>query len=139
MTGSSLSGEERLKQRRSRFYRYSALGIAVAVLFGMVSGYTRRWYESGLLPGAAIVAMWALGLGAFGFYVAGYLRRLDEVDMADNLWAAYWGFHFYMVAYPTWYFFATVGMMPDPNQQIIWFTTMLVMLVGYVTRKLGLR
>ena len=133
------SGVERLRTRRFKLVRYSLLGIAAGVLFGMSSGMLGGLYEQGALSGWVIVALWAIGLAAFLLYALDYLRRIDELDRLDNLWAVHWGFMFYLLAYPTWDYFARLGMVPEPNSMALWIATVGVVTVVYIARKLGLR
>ena len=91
------------------------------------------------MPAWVLVAMWAVGLVAFLLFSIDYTRRIDELDLLDNLWAAHWAFMFYLIGYPTWDYFSRIGMAPPPDHLILWLSTAGVLLVVYVARKLGLR
>ena len=133
------SGENRFRKRRSAFWRYSILVFIGAMVAGMVSGAAAQWTLEGLLPRWALVAIWALVVVAFVWFARDYVRRIDELDLMDNFWAAVVGIHFYIVAMPSWQLFHNAGMTDAPNQYIIYLATIAVMVVTYFARKLGWR
>ncbi len=133
------TGEARLKARSRRFWSFCALGFGVAVVIGVVTGTAGALYQAGSLPGWLIYAFWGLTLAAFGWFTWEYFRRVDELDLMDNLWAGIIGFYFYFVAAPSWWLFHDIGLVRAPDQIAIYVATVFVMFATYGLRKLGLR
>ena len=134
-----LSGEARLKQRRNRLFRFSAIGFVIAMGAGFASGHFGSLYSDGELPGWAIIALWLLAVTAFTWFAITYFRKIDELDLMDNLWATMVAFYFYVIAYVSWQMANEIGMLVPPNSMLIFASTMIVLFVAYFARKLGLR
>ncbi len=135
----ALSGEARLKARTRKFWSFCALGFGVALAVGFVTGSAGSLYEAGTLPGWLIYTLWGVALAGFGWFTWEYFRRVDELDLMDNLWAGIIGFYFYMVAFPSWLMFHDIGLVREPDQVVIYLATVFVMFAAYGLRKLGLR
>ncbi len=133
------SGEARLKSRRYRFLRYCAIGYVLAVALGFITGFAQDLFAQGTLPAWMLFALWGLALAGFSWFTVGYFRRVDEVDMQDNLWACLVAFYFYAVAFPSWYLFEQLGLAPPANQIAIYMASGAVLVVTYLARKAGLR
>lgn len=138
-TKTELSGEARLQARRARFWRFCFIGFAVALVFGGLTGYLQDHVRDGTVPLWVMVALWVVLVAGFAWYTVGYFRRVDELDLQDNLWAAMIGFYFFAAALPSWLLFHDLDVFPEPNSIIIYAATMAVMFAAYGLRKLGLR
>ncbi|WP_120078603.1 hypothetical protein [Aurantiacibacter odishensis] len=138
-TSETLSGEARLKIRRNRFWTFCALGFAVAIVAGFVTGYAADLLVDGVLPGWSFFLMWGVALVSFTWFTWSYFRRVDELDLLDNLWASLIAFYFYFVAMPSWWLFHDLGLAPEVDHIAIYFATAVVMFAAYGLRKLGLR
>jgi hypothetical protein len=135
----TLSGETRLKARTRKFWAFCALGFALSLVIGFFTGTAGALYEEGTLPGWSIFALWAVAMAGFGWFTLEYFRRVDELDLMDNLWAAIIAFYFYVVVAPSWWMFHDLGLLGEPDQILIYFATVIVMFIAYGLRKLGLR
>ncbi|QZH74852.1 MAG: hypothetical protein JY451_14570 [Erythrobacter sp.] len=135
----ALSGEARLKARTRKFWTFLALGFALSLAIGFFTGTAGALYEGGTLPGWTIYALWGVALAGFSWFTWEYFRRVDELDLMDNLWAAIIAFYFYVLAMPSWWLFNDLGLAPEPDHIVIYFSTVLVMFIAYGLRKLGLR
>ncbi|WP_338244981.1 hypothetical protein [Aurantiacibacter hainanensis] len=138
-TNEALSGEQRLESRTRRLWTFCALGMAATIAIGLGSGYAAALYEEGALPGWLIVVLWGLALVSFTWFTWGYFRRVDELDVMDNLWAGMIGLYFYCVGLPTWLAFAHIGIAPPMDDVLLYVAVAVVTGIAYGLRKLGLR
>lgn len=129
-------GEQRHRQRRRAFWAYSVAGLAVALPVGMCIGYLLRQGVDGVYsPAAALIAM-AIATAAFVWFSIGYYRRLDELDLADNLWGAFIAVHVLLVGFPTWAMLHILELTPAPSAEGLYFGTIGATFLGYGWRKL---
>lgn len=133
------SGEARLNRRRRSFWNYCLISVVIAMVVGMVNGVGAIMVERGQLTPWLLVAVGVLTLGGFTWFTRDYLRRIDELDLLDNLWACLIGFYCYIVALPSWYFLHDIGLVPEPDQYIIYAAILIVTTLAYLFRKLGWR
>lgn len=135
----ALSGEARLKAQRNRFWSFCAAGLAVAVAVGFGTGWVSDLFLQGKLPGWSMYLAWGLALTSFAWFTRIYFRRVDELDLLDNLWACMIGFYFYAIAMPSWWLFASLGLAPEVNHIMIYLAAFVITFAAYGFRKLGLR
>jgi len=138
-TDTAMSGEARLKSRRKRLIRFCAVAFIISAVAGLATGVVSDLYDDGVLPGWSIFVCWGIALAGFVCFTWEYLRRVDELDLLDNLWACLVGFYFYIVAMPSWYLFEDLGLAPAVNHLVIYAATFGASVVAYIFRKLGLR
>ncbi|MFN2100730.1 hypothetical protein [Altererythrobacter sp. MF3-039] len=136
---STLTGEQRLKSRRNRFFRFCAIGFFGAGLVGFFSGYAADSVADGSFPPWALVVFVALAVAGFVWFSWDYFRRVDELDVMDNLWAGMIGLYFYIVAFPVWHVFYDAGVLSQPHQWTLYLATLAVSMGTYLLRKIGLR
>ena len=91
------------------------------------------------MPAWAFYVLWGLALASFSWFTWEYFRRVDELDVLDNLWASLIAFYFYFVAMPSWWLFHDLGLAPEVNHIAIYIATAAVMTIVYILRKIGLR
>ena len=135
----TLSGEARLRQKRRKFFTYIGLAMVAAFAAGLGSGAAGAFVERGILPVWLLWAVWALVVAAFAWFTRDYFRKVDELDLLDNLWASTVGLYTYVVAFGTWYFFADLGLLGPMNHMAIFALTLGAAVLAYVARKLGWR
>lgn len=135
----NLSGEARLKAKRSAFFRYFALTLIAGFIAGMFSGVAAAMVEDGALPIGVLIALWGVSMVGFVWFCRDYFRRIDELDLLDNLWSSTIGLYTYLAVFGTWYLFSSVGLATEPDQIVVMFTTLAVTLAAYIARKLGWR
>ncbi|WP_370176969.1 hypothetical protein [Alteriqipengyuania sp.] len=141
MTSESVetSGEERLKSRRKRFWRYLGIAMVGAILAGLVSGTMTSLAENDFLPRwAALIAVAVVAVG-FAYFTRDYFRRIDELDLMDNLWAHLTGLYGGLIVFAVWYFLAQLEYSGEPSAFAIIVAMMLITGASYGLRKLGLR
>jgi hypothetical protein len=68
-----------------------------------------------------------------------YLRGVDEVDVQDNLWAAYAGLSAHVLIAVGWNSAAARGLAPTPDVLAVALATLLVTVVAYAGLKLRRR
>lgn len=135
----AMSGEARLKSRRYRFFRFCAIGFAAAFVTGLATGYAGDLLRDGTVPAWLFYVVFGITLASLSWFTWEYFRRVDELDLLDNLWASMIAIYFYIVALPSWYLFHDLDLVGEPNQVIIYIATSVVLLASYGLRKLGLR
>lgn len=135
----TLSGEARLKSRRNRFLRFCGLGFVIALATGFFTGFASDLYSDGTLPGWTLFVAWAVAVAGFIWFSWEYFRRVDELDLLDNLWCSLVAFYVYMIALPSWWLFHDLGLAPEIDHSVIYFATFGAAGVAYGLRKLGLR
>lgn len=134
-----LSGEARLKAKRNAFFRYFGLAMLAGFIGGMMSGVAAAMVEEGILPIGVLIALWGVTVALFVWFCRDYFRRVDELDLLDNLWASTIGLYGYVVVFGSWYLFHQVGIAPAPDQIAIMLATLAITTAAYVARKLGWR
>lgn len=134
-----LSGEARLKAKRNAFFRYFGLAMLAGFIGGMMSGVAAGMVEEGILPIGVLIALWGVTVALFVWFCGDYFRRVDELDLLDNLWASTIGLYGYVVVFGSWYLFHQVGIAPAPDQIAIMLATLAITTAAYVARKLGWR
>ncbi len=141
MTDSDIlaSGEERLRKRRHAWWRYLALAFAGSVIAGLVSGYLAGAYTNGTIPLWLPVAACIVVIVLLGWMTRDYFRRIDELDLMDNLWAHLFGLYGGVSLFGGWFFFADLGLTGYPTAPAIVLAMFLFTLAAYGLRKLGLR
>lgn len=135
----ALSGEARLKAKRNAFLRYFGLAMLAGFIGGMMSGVAAAMVEDGSLPKGVLIALWTITVGLFVWFCRDYFRRVDELDLLDNLWASTIGLYGYVVVFGTWYLFHQVGIAPEIDQIAVMLATLAIATVAYIARKLGWR
>lgn len=128
-------GEQRLKRRRRQFWMLVAAGIGLGMAMGFVMGFMGGIHQ--YRPVSPLIIWPAVGVSLvlFVWYCAAYFRRIDELDLQDNLWAGMIGLYFYIVVLPLWFFLNDMGQLPQINHWVVWTATMIVTLATYGWRK----
>ena len=136
-----LTGEQRERQRRRRFW--GVLGVLAAIFapIGGVIGYNAG--KQGLDFTQALDALSPSLLGWLAiFYAAAlvigswrFVRVIDEVELADNLWASAAGFYCYAIAFTCWWLLAKAGWVPAFNGWLLFAGTYIVAMSAYALRK----
>ena len=135
----SLSGEARLKAKRNAFFRYFGLALLAGFIVGMISGVAAAMVEYGSLPKSVLIGLWTGSMVLFVWFCRDYFRRIDELDLMDNLWASTIGLYGYVMVFGTWYLFHEIGMAPPIDQIAVMLATLAITTAAYIARKLGWR
>ncbi|UIP05826.1 hypothetical protein LY632_08900 [Erythrobacter sp. SDW2] len=133
------SGEQRLRRRRNAWWRYLALAFAGSVVAGFASGYLAGAYQNGTIPLWLPVTACIAVIVLLGWMTRDYFRRIDELDLMDNLWAHLFGLYAGISLFGGWYFFADLGLTGYPTAPAIMLAMLVFTFAAYGLRKLGLR
>lgn len=133
------TGEQRLKSRRNKLIRYIVLAFVISAFAGAVIGMSSEWFKDGLIPFWLLIVGWVAIVLAFAWFTRDYYRRIDELDLADNLWANTVALYFYFIVLFTWYFFHEADLTGEPQHYVIAVATFAVLVLAYGIRKLGFR
>ncbi len=134
-----LSGEQRLRQRKSAFWRFTTLAFIVAVIAGMASGFLTGLAEEGALPVSVPLLAWVAIIGGMAWFTRDYFRRVDELDLQDNLWAHLYGIYAFGAIWSTWYIMADLDLASYPTSGASVLLLMVSVFSVYALRKLGWR
>lgn len=133
------SGEARLKANRRNFLRYGTMVMLATMVISGVAGYLTGMYDSGEVPiWLPIAAFVALLIGGTWFCFD-YFRRVDELDLLDNLWSHLIGMYIGFAVFGGWYFAADLGLVSHPTVMPILGIMLVATFLVYGLRKLGLR
>lgn len=135
----ALSGEEREKRRRRSFWRYLGLAMAASALAGLLSGYLSGSYLEGELPIAVPLFAGVIALVGFVWFSVDYYRRVDELELMDNLWANLIGMHVGVLAIGGWWFLSDIDLVRAPSGIEALFVFVAAVGLSYGLRKLNFR
>lgn len=138
-TDAPISGEQKHNSRRKSFVRYLVIALLAALVIGFGNGILVGMAVDGTLPAAVVVALVIIMAVGFIWFCFDYFKRIDELDLADNLWASVIGLYAYVMAFPSWTWLHDAGLVGPPDQWAIWVGTIAVATIAYLARKLGLR
>lgn len=133
-------GEIAHEASRKKFWRALAWcgvgGLPIGVVLGLTIASGRHPEGAVLsLPPVAAIALVVLALALF---IAGcwkFFTSIDEVEMADNLWASMIGFYFYVMVFPGWWLLALAGVVPPVDNWILWAGSLVAGMLEYGRRK----
>ena len=134
-----LSGEDRLRSRRMKFWRYLAIVMVGFMIAGFFSGYAKASFDSGDLPIWVPLVLGAITGLALIWFTWDYFRRVDELDLMDNLWSHLIGQYAAGLTFMGWYLLGELGITTYPTAVGIVFVMIGSTFVAYGLRKLGLR
>ncbi|MEM7664540.1 MAG: hypothetical protein AAF250_01665 [Pseudomonadota bacterium] len=135
----SVTGEERLKTRRRSFWRYLVLAIVGFMIAGLVSGLSSSLFVVGVFPIWIPLVVGVLVLVAMIYFTWDYFRRVDELDLLDNLWAHLVGSYTAAFVFMGWYFLGELGLSGYPTAFGVICALLAGTFIAYGVRKLGLR
>ena len=133
-------GEQLHAQRRRRFWIILGWLFAIGALGGFLSGFVAGFIDGSqgeghpaqTIVGAIGVVLLALG-AAYGSWR--FFTSVDEVEVADNLWASLIGFYAYVILFPSWWLLARIRLVSPPDQWVIYGVAMLTATAAYAYRK----
>ena len=134
-----LSGEARLKTRRRKFFRYFTIAMIVAAAAGLLSGLATSMYEDGALPIWVPILATIVVVAGFVWFSWDYFKRIDEIDLQDNLWANTIGMYVGVITFAAWWFVADLGLVDTPPAIAIVGIMFAATMVVYGLRKLNFR
>ncbi|HYI43640.1 MAG TPA: hypothetical protein VD768_08470 [Sphingomicrobium sp.] len=133
-------GERLERERRRKFWRLffgiGGSGALAGFVFGFINGRADAAGEpiSDTATAIAAVALIVSAIGgAYGTWR--FFEVADEVEVADNLWAAVIGICVYALLFPIWWGLSWLGLVPHPAEWILYATVMSVTTLAYAARK----
>lgn len=135
-----MSGEDRLRARRAKFWKTIVVFMIVAAVAGFVSGLTTGFTgkDITMIPALAVAGVIA-GLVGFVALSVWFYRTVDELEVADNLWASMIGFYVYAAALPAWWALREAGVAPAINHWAIYIASVAAATIVYLWRKIANR
>ncbi len=135
MTERAGPGERAEVARRNRFW----LMMSGFMLLGAVIGGTLVAIQNS--PSGSLPAIWAIAITVTFVAVLGggtwyFYRDIDEVERRDNLIAGTIAINFYAIFYPAWFFLWKGGLVREPDHEIVFVATLIVMSAVYFWKKL---
>ena len=136
-------GEKLHAERRKHFWRIMGGLLVLGFITGAVGQYALSFSEDG-----GDWPAWAPAVGAAGVVIVAiavayaswrFFVSVDEVEVADNLWASLIGYYLYLIVFPAWWALNKLGQLPAPDQWAILFASGFVALGVYGYRKLRYR
>lgn len=142
MTGSIMTEGEQLERgRRRRYWRTLGLVGLAGIPVGLLVGYSAG-KEGGNLstffhvaPDWLVIAVIAGSVVVFTWFTVRFLRSIDEVELADNLWCSTAAYYLYAVLFPAWWALAEAGIVGAVNNWLIYFAALAGGLAFYGWRK----
>lgn len=134
-------GERMEAMRRRRFWTVLGAIMVLGMLCGIAAGYVtahegvpidQAW---AVMPDGLAVAVVAAALVAFNLGCWAFVRAIDEVELADNLWASTVGYYVYAMLFPAWWALAQAGVTQGPNHWLIFTASLGAGLAYYFWRK----
>ncbi|MGC6399696.1 hypothetical protein ACNI3Q_03840 [Sphingomonas sp. FW199] len=126
---------QRARQRRLRWI------ILALVTAGFFTGFLAARVEDegggfldGIPPEFAIgfAVVWTLAICYGGWR---YHKATDEVERANNRFAAVYAFNAYLTGYPVWFVLWKGGLVPEPDHRAIFVGLYVLMIVLYLWKK----
>lgn len=131
-------------ERTRRLWFWGTLGglAVVSAVTGFVAGYSTP--EGGWLPvlQANPWIVYAILAAVLSSFVGGswfFFAQVDELELADNLWASMIGLYAYAMLLPVWWALWQLGKTSEPDHWAIYAATLGTAGAVYVWRKLRLR
>lgn len=130
------SGERKLRAQERRRTTLMVTLLLLGFLLGLGLGVSRGLGDR--LPALAPALLW-IGVGliatAAGTLTLVWLRRADEVEIADQLWSGFVGLQVFLIGAPCWELLAVAEVAPQVNRYVVYFTTAAVTLATYLWRR----
>lgn len=134
-------GERLERGRRRRFWTVIGMLLAAGAVTGFVAGYAGAHRDIApqallrTLPDVAVIAFLAFAIAGFSYGCWAFLKTIDEVELADNLWGSTASYYAYAVLFPSWWLLGQAGITPQPNHWAIFFASLVAGLAAYAYRK----
>ena len=134
-------GELAHDARRRQFWRTLGLiglvGMPVGFGIGFVAGFENTdlgvfWRR---IPDGAAIVIVALSVLAIGYGSWRFMKTIDEVELADNLWGSTAAYYIYALLFPAWWALAEAGVTSSPNHWLIFLAALLGGGAVYLARK----
>ena len=134
-------GELLESRRRRRFWGVIAaltgLGMVLGFVFGFASAHNEIPLEeaAAAIPDGLVIALVAFAIAGFTWGCWAFMKSIDEVELADNLWGSTASYYAYAVLFPSWWVLSQAGITAPPNHWLIFFLSLAAGLALYGYRK----
>ena len=133
-------GERLHEERRKRFWTILAWLMVVGMLSGAVAGFVMAEADHGrsaLSRGGAAAATASIIAVAIAVIFGSwrFFKQVDEVEVADNLWASLIGFYAYGILFPAWWLMSRLKLLREPDQWLLYGGVMIIATIAYAYRK----
>ena len=134
-------GELLERGRRRKIWRVVGLLFVSGMILGAVTGFVGAHNDVPIedvfvaLPDAAVIALVAAMFAIFTWGCWAFTKAIDEVELADNLWASTAGYYAYAVLFPSWWAFGQAGITAPPDHWLIFFLSLAFGMAVYGYRK----
>lgn len=136
MTIAPGEGERLEAEGRRRFWRMIRNMALAGFPIGLVGGFLFAWQEDhGSVPDWAVVLLVLAGAAGLLISTVLFFRRVDELELQDNLWGSTVGFYFYATLFPAWWALWMLDVTREPHGLLIYAASLLAGFVGYGWRK----
>jgi drug/metabolite transporter (DMT)-like permease len=134
-TSAPANGERKLHAQEVR----RATPQVLLVVLGLVAGIVLALSEENWLPrlppalawlGAALLAAAVVGLNAI------WIRRVDEVEISDQLWSSFVGLQAFILTATCWELLAATGAAPPVHRYGLYLATFTATCAAYFWRRL---
>ena len=133
-------GERLHAQRRRRFWIILGWLLAIGAIAGFLSGVVAGFIDG--RRGEGTVGLTIFGTAGVAVLVIGtiygswrFFTSVDEVEIADNLWASLIGFYAYAILFPAWWALSEIKVTTAPDQWVIYGVALLTASAAYLYRK----
>jgi FtsH-binding integral membrane protein len=143
MTGAQVTDERNIGEARDRannrrhillFSGLTLAGAAVGFVFAMFES-KNEFYLGGTIPPGVAIALAVIAFVAMVWGTVAYKRRIDEVVLRDNIYAAAWGAFVVFVGYPVWFLLWKGNLLPEPSHMVLYAVLYVVTCAVYLYRK----
>ncbi|WP_118856972.1 hypothetical protein [Sphingomonas mesophila] len=134
-------GERLERERRRRYWRIVGILLGIGMVLGFAFGFAGAHNDvplgeaAGMLPDWAVLSLLAAAIAAFTYSCWAFIRAIDEVDLADNLWGSTASYYAYAVLFPSWWVLGQAGITGEPDHWLIFFVSLAFGLAVYGYRK----
>ena len=134
-------GERLESTRRRKFWKVVGGIMAAGAVTGFIAGFMAGHRDIPVdqvwaaMPEGLAVAIVIGSLIAFNVGCWLFVKSIDEVELADNLWASTAGYYVYAMLFPAWWALGKAGVTPEPDHWIIFAVSLAGGGVAYLWRK----
>lgn len=130
------SGEHKLRAQERRRATPLVVLLLLGFALGLAIGFSSA--RDGQLPALPPAVVW-IGVGliaaAAGTLTLVWLRRVDEVEVTDQLWSGFFALQVFAIGAPCWELLAAAGAAPPVNRHAVYVGTFVVTTLVYLWRR----
>jgi hypothetical protein len=133
-------GERLFAAKRRRFWGWIVGLMLAGAVAGLISGALTSDEHKGVealtsLPQVAKFGIVAVLIAVFALGCWHFVREVDELEIADNLWSSTAGYYAYATLLPAWWLLWKLEAVGEPDHWAIFLAAALASLAVYFGRK----